>query len=225
MNQPVRVVIVDDQAAARKSLRALLDGEPDFAVMSEGKSGEEAVLLAEQMSPDLILMDIGMAGIGGLEATRRIKVRYPHIKIIMVTGSDNAAHLFDAIRNGAQGYLLKRMNPRLSIEYLHAVMREEVPISQEAASRMLQAFLPRQRPASKDPLTSREQEILQYVAAGMPNRHIAEALGISEHTVKHHMKNILFKLNLDNRVQLARYAFERGYRYAGGPAPVSLRDG
>ncbi|MGN7457660.1 response regulator [Paenibacillus pasadenensis] len=235
-NDPVRVLLVDDHPHGREGMRMIVSEDPFFEIAGEASGGEEAVARAEELQPDLILMDIRMPGVGGLEATSRIKASLPSVKIVMVTVSDDIADLFEAIKRGAQGYLLKNLSPSAWLDYLRAVSLDQAPMSRELATRILQEFLPGGRAsASADPrtaipsaprtaastlspLTEREKEILERVARGDSNREAAAALGISENTVKNHLKNILQKLHLDNRVQLARYAYENGLmdRGAGG---------
>lgn len=212
MTQPIRVLIVDDHPHAREGMRAILSEDPLFEVVGEAQNGEEAIHWTEQAMPDLILMDINMKTMNGLEATKLIKERYPYVKIVMVTVSDNIAHLFEALKKGAQGYLLKNLNSSAWHEYLRAIALDEAPLSQELAQRILNEFSQKELPRPEEtPLTPREKEILTLVSRGMLNRDIAAKLMISEHTVKNHLKNILQKLHLENRVQLARYAYERGY--------------
>ncbi|WP_258202514.1 response regulator [Paenibacillus endoradicis] len=207
-----RILIIDDHEHAREGIRTIVEMDPHFVIIAEGTSGEEAIELTSQYMPDLILMDIQMPGIGGLEATKRLKNSFPYIKIIMVTVSDDITHLFEAIKYGAQGYLLKNLQPSAWHDYLHAVALDEAPVTKELAFRMLKEF--NMSPTASDenhPLTTREQQILQLVAKGNSNRDIATELNISEHTVKNHLKNILQKLHLSNRVQLTRYAYEQGW--------------
>ncbi|GAA3407445.1 response regulator [Paenibacillus hodogayensis] len=211
MNSLVRVLIVDDHKHAREGMRTILNMDPAFEIAGEAKSGREAIELTEACMPDLILMDINMPAMDGLEATKAIKEKYPYIKIVMVTVSDDIAHLFEALKKGAQGYLLKNLHPGEWHHYLKAVALDEAPLSRELAMRILQEFSHKRMPRfERTPLTAREQEILALVAKGLSNRDIAVRLDISEHTVKNHLKNILQKLHLENRVQLARYAFEKG---------------
>lgn len=212
MTQPFRVMIVDDSEFAREGIRTILQMDTAFEVVAEAKSGEESLLLADQWMPDLILMDISLPGIDGLEATKRLKEKYPYVKIVMVTVSDDIAHLFDALKKGAQGYLLKNLQPGAWHEYLRAIAVDEAPMTRELAYRILQEFSRPSLPQEQaSPLTAREQEILGLVSKGLSNRDIAMQLDISEHTVKNHLKNILQKLHLENRVQLARYAYEKGW--------------
>ncbi|MFC5402719.1 response regulator [Cohnella soli] len=216
---PVKVLLADDHKHAREGMRTIVSAMDDFEVVGEAASGEEALELAGALRPDLILMDIHMPGMGGFEAVKAIKSAYPEAKIVMVTVSDEVSHLFEAIRKGAQGYLLKNLNPSAWREYLRAVALEETPLNPELATAILRELSARKTAdpatARKDlseiePLTPREREILQEVARGKTNREVAAALILSEHTVKNHLKNILQKLHLDNRVQLTRYAYERG---------------
>ncbi len=207
-----RVMIVDDSKMAREGIRMILESDPTFEVVAEGSSGEEALALSEQWMPDLILMDIQMPGIGGLEATKRLKEQNPYVKVVMVTVSDDIAHLFDALKKGAQGYLLKNLKPEAWHEYLRAIAVDEAPMTRELAFRILKELSPMgTSEAESNPLTSRESEILGLVAKGLSNKDISCKLDISEHTVKNHLKNILQKLHLDNRVQLARYAYEQSW--------------
>lgn len=219
-----RVLLVDDHPHGREGMRIILSDDPYFRVEGEASSGEEAVRRASELQPDLILMDIRMPGLNGLEATSRIKADNPSVKIVMVTVSDDIADLFEAIKRGAQGYLLKNLAPTAWLDYLRAVSLDQAPMSRELATRILHEFLPLgnspsteragtsspRLPGPVTPLTEREKVILERVAHGESNREIASNLCISEHTVKNHLKNILQKLHLDNRVQLTRYAYEQG---------------
>lgn len=225
--QKVRVLIVDDHPHGREGIREILSGEDPFEVAGEASSGEEAIALASDLLPDLVLMDIRMPGMGGLEATYRLKLLQPSLKIIMVTVSDDITHLFEAIKRGAQGYLLKNLEPSAWLQYLREIAVDEVPMSKELAFRLLQEFSAGATGGSSGsagvasleeasstfpltPLSGREKEVLQRVATGASNKEIAAALSLSEHTVKNHLKHILQKLHLENRVQLTRYAMEQG---------------
>lgn len=204
-----RVLIGDDHEHARKAMRLILDEDKTFNLIGEAISGDEVLRLTEQHMPDLILLDINMPGPNGLEVTRQIKEQYPSIKIIMVTVSDEVTDLFEAIKSGAQGYLVKNLNPSIWLSYIHAVATDSAPMPQEIANRILAEFTS-VKAKDDDPLTPRERETLSRVALGLSNREIAEELVISEHTVKNHLKNIMQKLHLNNRVQLTRYAYEQG---------------
>lgn len=203
-----RVLIADDHPMARMAIRSLLDPDPSFEVIGEAQNGEEAFLLCGQIQPDLVLMDINMPKWSGLEATREVKKAYPHIKVVILSVSDDVADLITAIQFGAQGYLLKNLEPDDWINYLHALLGEDSELTREMATRLMYRF--RQEEVTDemvpDVLTPREREIVMYVGAGKTNREISEALIIAENTVKNHLKNILEKLQLANRVQLAAYA-------------------
>lgn len=207
----VRVLVVDDHPHAREAIGEILAEDETFEIVAYAENGEEAIVQTERWMPDLILMDIRMPGKDGLETTREIKLRYPYVKIVLITVSDDAAHLFEALKQGAQGYLLKNLEPGTWLEYLRAIASDEAPLSSELALRILQEFpVNKKESGEQPPLTAREREILGWVAQGMTNREIAGVLHISDQTVKNHLKNILQKLHLENRVQLTRYALEQG---------------
>lgn len=206
-----RVLVVDDHKHAQEAICDILSLDAAFEVIGVVSDGAEAIAFTEQWMPDLILMDIRMSGMGGLEATGRIKVSYPYVKIVIITVSDDIAYLLEALKQGAQGYLLKNLAPSTWIEYLKAIVSEEAPLSRELAFQILKEFSAPAAEPESDTLTAREREILRQVASGLTNREAAEVLRISEHTVKNHLKNILQKLQLQNRVQLTRYAMEKGW--------------
>lgn len=202
------VLIVDDSKRAREAVRLILDADPRFRVIAEAADGLQAVDRATQLMPDLILMDINMPKLNGLEATRMIKRALPYLVVVMLSVSDDAADLFEAIRHGAQGYLVKSLNPTHWIEYLHGILDGEAPVPRSMAQRLLAEFkmtgtATAAAMADVELLTSREREILALVATGATNRDIATRLFISENTVKNHLKNIMAKLHIQNRVQLA----------------------
>lgn len=216
MEMNYRVLISDDHPLARRAVRALLDGEPGFEIVGEAENGEQSIQLCRELLPDLVLMDIQMPGMNGLEATRRIKQLSPRTKIVILTVSDDVGDLFTAIQNGAQGYLLKNMDPDEWIVYLKGLLDDNSEISRGMADRLFHLFRSgkgqSQEAMESKPsvLSHREEEILMCVASGQSNRQIAEQLTITENTVKNHIKNILAKLSLDNRVQLTAYAFRHG---------------
>ncbi|TXK85008.1 response regulator transcription factor [Paenibacillus sp. N3.4] len=213
MTHPIRVLIVDDHHHAREGIRDILSRDTSFEVVAEGKSGLEALALTEEWMPDLIMMDINMPQMDGLEATKQIKDKFPYVKIVMITVSDDITHLFEALKKGAQGYLLKNLSPDSWHEYLKAVAVDEAPMSRELALRLLKEFSPIEKVEApmNSSITVREREILKWVASGKSNRDISEGLSISEHTVKNHLKNIMQKLRMDNRVQLTGYVYEQGW--------------
>jgi DNA-binding NarL/FixJ family response regulator len=209
------ILLVDDHVLFRKGVAALLTSRQDMQVVGEAGDGLEAIAVARDTLPDVILMDIGMPKCDGLEATRRIKREMPHAKIVMLTVSDDDHHLFEAIKSGAQGYLLKNLEPYQLYDMLESVSRGEAPLSGAIAAKILEEFTrpdqgSAQVPEVRDELTSREIDILQLVAEGKTNKEIASTLVISENTVKIHLRNILEKLHLQNRIQAAVYAVRQG---------------
>lgn len=212
----IRVLLADDHALFREGLAGILNAQPDFEVVGEAGDGLEALVKAQELVPDLILMDVGMPGCDGLEATRRIKQELPAVTIVMLTVRDEEEKLFEAIKSGAQGYLLKNIRSREMLKLLRGAVRGEAAITPALAGRMLEEFrrLSQQVPwdASEEvpALTSREQEVLGLAAEGATDKEIAEALSISLHTVKSHMRNILAKLHVSSRREAARYARHKG---------------
>jgi two-component system NarL family response regulator len=208
----IRVLIVDDHALFRRGLQMVLEGEADIDVVGEASDGHEAVERAERSTPDVVLMDVRMPKRSGIEATRAIKEVLPSAKILMLTISDEEADLYEAIKAGASGYLLKE----ISIEEVASAVREvqagKSLISPSMASKLLNEFaamVKRRDERSNIPgprLTERELEVLKLVAKGMNNRDIGSELFISENTVKNHVRNILEKLHLHSRMEAVVYA-------------------
>jgi DNA-binding NarL/FixJ family response regulator len=215
LEEPLRILLVDDHTLFRRGVSALLEQRTDLQVVGEASNGLEAVARARELLPDVILMDIHMPVCDGLEAVDRIKREMPHVKVIMLTVSDDDRDLFSAIKSGASGYLLKNLEPHQLYAQLDAVGRGEAAINGMLAARILQEL---RRPvphtsAEQEPvetLTAREIEVLQLVVQGASNRQIADHLYITENTVKIHMRNILEKLHLQNRIQAAVYAVRSG---------------
>lgn len=208
-----RVIIADDHPLAREGIRSVIEADKSFCIVGEAKDGFEAYELCGELKPDLLLLDINMPRLNGLEAVRKIRLSFPQIHVVMLTVSDDVKDLFTAIQFGAQGYLLKNMEPDDWIEYLHALLGNQTEISREIASRLLYRFRTGKfsdDEPSPNTLTPRECEILSKVANGDTNKQIAQAFYIAENTVKNHIKNLLEKLQLDNRVQLAAYAVRHG---------------
>lgn len=217
----MRVLLADDRALFRAGLASLLRAW-GMEVVGQASDGLEALEQARRLRPDLVLMDIGMPRCNGLEATRLIKAELPEIKIVMVTVSDDDEDLFEAIKSGAEGYLLKDMSEEELSRTLTGIAAGEAPLSRGLAAKILDEFsrLSREGPsrqAGEDGLTRREREVLQLVAGGATNKEIAAALHVSDNTVNFHMKNILRKLHLRNRAQAVAYAIRTGLVSLPGP--------
>lgn len=195
----------------------MLDKQDDLTVVGEAENGLEAVEKANALKPDLVIMDIEMPVMNGVEATRRIGEQLPGVKVVMLTVSESDEHLFDAIRFGAQGYLLKDLRPDELYDLVRAVMRDEAALSPGIAGRLLGQIrggavaskVPDAEPETRA-LTKRELEVLRLVADGLGNKEIASALFITEGTVKNHVHNALEKLQLENRTQAAAYIVRQG---------------
>lgn len=211
----LHILLVDDHSLFRKGIAALLASQPDLQVVGEAADGLEAIERARELVPDVILMDLTMPKCNGLEATRVIKQELPHVDIIMLTVSDDDRDLFTAIKNGASGYLLKALEPQELYDMLAKLRYGEAPISGTLAAKILQEFRqmkqnPNALPEPADELTQREIEVLELVVRGATNSEIAQALCITENTAKIHLRNILEKLHLQNRIQAAVYAVRQG---------------
>ncbi len=206
-----RILLADDHILFRKGLAQLLNSQPDFQVVGEANDGLEALAQARELMPDLILLDVNMPHCDGREATRLIKAELPYAIVVMLTVSDDEQDLFAALKNGAQGYLLKKIDPAELYEQLRGLARGEAALSRLMANKLLHEFT-HGRPTAENEaaLTPREQQVLQLVARGLTNREIAETLVVAENTVKNHLRNILAKLHLENRVQVAAYALREG---------------
>jgi len=210
----IRILLADDHALFRGGVASLLAAGPDFEVVGEAADGRQAVEMARALMPDVILMDISMPVMDGLEATRLIKAEMPYVKIVILTATDGERSLFEAVKSGAQGYLLKNIDPKALYGTLRGVVQGEAPVSRTMAARLLEESTRQARqagPAEPAPeLTAREKEVLEQVTLGKSNKEIAQALAIAENTVKNHLKNILEKLHLENRVQAATFALRQG---------------
>lgn len=209
-----KVILADDQVLFREGIAQLLASQEDMRVVAEAGDGRQAVDLALSHRPDLVLMDIRMPHMDGLEATRQIKEALPDTKVIILTVSETDDDLFEAIKAGADGYLLKNLKAARLFAQLRGVLQGEAALSPYLATRVLQEFARQRRPdegaAQRGGLTDREKEVLQLVVEGCSNREIGLSLSIAESTVKRHLHNILEKLQMQNRVQAAAYAVRSG---------------
>jgi NarL family two-component system response regulator LiaR len=211
MSSPIRILIVDDHAIVRKGIRALFRNLPEIEVVGEAEDGWEAIAEVERLQPDVVLMDLLMPELDGIEATRRIMDQRSDVRILVLTSFAGEDKVFPAIKAGALGYHLKDSSPEELVKAIHQVHRGESSLHPVIARKVLQELSrPSERPPTLDPLTPREVEVLQLVAQGRSNQEIADLLVISETTVRTHVSNILNKLHLASRTQAALYALREG---------------
>jgi len=208
-----RVLVVDDHALFRKGVAGLLRDAEGFIVVGEARDGREAVAKAQALTPDVVLMDVYMPGMDGLEAARRIGQAVPSVRIVMLTVSEEDQNLFEALKAGAHGYLLKSVEPEELFRTLRGIVRGEAFLTPSMATKLLDEFTRRTgaepaRPAGR--MSPREREVLELLTRGAVNKEIAAALRISENTVKNHLKSIMDKLHAENRVQVVAYALRKG---------------
>ena len=218
----MRILIADDHALFRDSLKSLLESH-DIEVVAEAKNGQEAVDLSWECKPDVILMDLMMPEMDGLEATKRIAAELPDVKVVILTASDDDNNLFEAIKSGAKGYLLKDLESDQFFSLLEGVGRGEPALTPSVARKLLDEFARPKKPSKEeydpDALTDREREVLELMVQGTTsNRKLAKHLGVSENTVKFHVRNILDKLHLHNRAQVVAYALRT--RLVDSPDPA-----
>jgi len=212
VNAPaIRILVVDDHAVVRKGILALLATEAGIEVVGEASTGLEAVERAESVRPDVVLMDLKLPDLDGVEAMRRIRARRPETQILVLTSFSSDALLFPAVKAGAVGYLLKDARPEELVQAIRDSAAGKTSLTPAVARRLLAEFS-RQKPLPEpaEPLTAREEELLRELARGLSNDQIAEVLHISEATVRTHVSHILAKLGLTNRTQAALYALRQG---------------
>jgi len=217
----MRILLADDHPLVRDGIASLLTAW-GHEVTGQANDGEAAVHSVDALVPDLVLMDVMMPGIGGIEATRRIKDAHPEVAIVMLTASEDADDLFDAIKAGAQGYLAKNLESAQLRQMLDVVRRGEAAITAATATRILAEFKRADRPprANPDELTDRESQVLGLVTQGLRNKQIGQRLGISQNTVKYHLANILSKLHAQSRTELAARAAREGLVPADAEHPT-----
>jgi len=213
-NDKTTVMLVDDHAIVRSGIRAYLEVLPDIEIIAEAESGTQAVKLAEQMAPDVVLMDLKMPEMDGVEATWRVRQVSPRSQIIILTSYHEDSHIFPAIKAGALSYMLKNIGPEELANAIHSAAKGEATLSPKIASRLIGEWRDDRSEGMQDymQLTEREQEVLSLIAEGLSNAEIAKKLVISEKTVKSHVSNILSKLHLADRTQAAVFAWREGIK-------------
>jgi len=212
MSKTITVMIVDDHEMVRKGAKGYLEVQPNIEVVAEAETGEDAVRFAREHVPDVVLMDLVMPGMDGVEATRRVKNVSPRTQIIVLTSYHQDEHVFPALQAGAISYLLKDVKARELVEAIHRAAKGEATLHPRVAARLIKKFSGREPNRNNlfTTLTERELEVLTLIARGNPNQKIAEDLVISVGTVKGHVSNILSKLHLADRTQAAVYAWQEG---------------
>jgi len=210
---PIRLVLADDHEIVRAGLRMLLQAQPDMEILAEASSGAEAIQLAETHQPDVVLMDVAMPDMNGIEATRRLKQCCPSVAVLALTIHEEEEYFFQMLHAGASGYIPKRAAPDDLLQAIRTVHQGEVFLHASVATMLVKDFLQRgsvTTGADLSSLTEREREVLSLIAEGLTNKQIGERLGISPKTVARHRDNITQKLNLSSRAELTRYAIQKG---------------
>jgi two-component system response regulator NreC len=210
----IRVLLADDHTIVRKGIRSLLDGEPNIEVVGEAEDGREAVDKVEQLTPDIVLMDITMPRLNGLEATRQIKKLFPQVNVLVLTMYTNEEYIFQLLQAGASGYLVKQSAPGELVSAIYAVHRGDSFLSPAISKTIIDEYLRQNEDTSHEDsynaLTLREREVLQLITEGCSNREVAEKLHISIKTVGVHRVNLMEKLNIHNTTELVKYALRKG---------------
>jgi DNA-binding NarL/FixJ family response regulator len=222
MADKIRLLLVDDHAVVRSGLRMLLEAQPDLAIVGEAETGAEALEKCQRLQPDVVLMDIAMPDMNGIDATRIIKKNCPHIMVLALTMHESDQYFFEMLNAGASGYVPKRAAPDDLVTAIQTVYNGEVFLYPSVAKMLVRDYLQRVetggQPVVYDELTPREREVLTLIAEGLSNKEIADRLVISIKTVGRHRENIMRKLNLHNRVELVKYAIEKGLIEVGEDA-------
>jgi two-component system response regulator NreC len=213
VDQPVKLLLVDDHPIVRSGLRMLFLSEPSMTIVGEASSGQEAIEAVKRLQPDVVIMDVSMPGMTGIEATRRIKAAYPQTAVLALTMYEDEQYFFEMLNAGASGYIPKRAAPDDLVSAIKVVAEGNVFLYSTLARFLIRDMAERaaaEPEQSEDVLTAREREVLTCIAEGMTNREIAEALVISIKTVERHRENIMAKLDMHNRVELVKYAIKKG---------------
>ena len=222
----LRLLVADDQAVVRMGFTAMLDSQPDMSVIGTAQDGQQAVRMAREFTPDVVLMDIRMPVLDGIEATRQLSQGEAAPRVLVLTTFDLDDYVYDALRAGASGFLLKDATPEEILAAVRVVGAGEALLAPSVTRRLIAEFATRKRlavPAELDRLTPREHEVLLHVAAGLTNAEIARTLCLAEQTVKSHVSSVLFKLELRDRVQAVILAYESGLVVAGGAGGPQVR--
>jgi len=219
-DKPIRVVLADDHGVVRAGIKSLLEAEHDIVVVGEAATGEEAVQKASELRPNVVLMDLAMPGIGGIEATRLIKAKISSSNVLVLTMHDNEEYFFAVLEAGASGYVLKGSDPQDLIAAVHAVNQGNAFLAPEVAKVVLSSYVRGMASEQEDKenfnaLSPREKELFNLVAEGKTNREIAETLYLSVRTVEKHRANMMSKLGLSNRAEFIKYAIRTGLMDTG----------
>ncbi len=212
MTEPIRILLADDHALVRRGVRLILDAEPGLSVVGEAGDGAEAVALARELEPDLVILDIAMPRMTGLQAARELSRRFPDLRILILTMYDNEQFFFEALKAGASGYVLKSVADRDLVEACRAAIRGEPFLYPGAVTALVRDYLDRARQGElpSRAITDREEEVLKLVAEGHSSKEIAGMLVISVKTVERHRANMMQKLGMRDRLELTRYAIRAG---------------
>jgi len=212
----IKLLLADDHAVVRSGLRMLLEAQPDMEIIGEAENGRETVEKVRTLQPDVVLMDIEMPGMNGIEATRQIKENMPETAVLALTMYEDDQYFFEMLKAGAAGYIPKRAAPDALVNAIHTVQRGEVFLYPSMAAYLVEDYLQRDGAPEEDDdmdqadLTTREKEVLVLIAQGLTNAEISEKLTISVKTVDRHRENMMRKLNIHNRIDLVKYALKKG---------------
>ena len=210
----IRVLLAEDHVIVREGTRELVQHEPDMEVVGEAGDGEEAIQLATKLRPDVVIMDIAMPKLNGIEATKQIKELYPSTAVLVLTAYDDDQYVFALLEAGAAGYLLKNVRGRELIDAIRAVYAGESVLHPAITRKVIESFLPAGKPAERriaEPLSEREMEVIKLAGRGMSNKDIAEELSLSVRTVQSHLGNIFNKLGVGSRTEAVLYALKKGW--------------